>query len=592
MKTRRIAQILACVLVMLMVLTACSVKPEAKSDPAKEITLKMAVSSNYEVAANVLRDELKKIGITLEVDIFSDFGAFNLAFESGDYDVTIMDVTGSGSPDSALRSVFHSQGDYNMSKISDPNLDALLDKAATETPEVYANTYAQIEKLIYDEQTYSVPLLRVIYNYCVNSALKAELFTTPGVYLDFQDADYTDPALRETRPFTIAISMTPFSFDTLRGSDGSTYLTTQNCNIRMLRLDADRNITTDGALTKEYAVGEGNDSFYFLLRDDITYGRVENDQAIDTGVVVSAEDVIYSFKRGTGEISTPTNMASGYLSTIKTMEIITDVAALDEAKVSGTDTGIKTYFEDKIGTELKLAATRDDINGANGSYQVLKITTQDANPQFLTNLTATQVGIVNCDVVSKANEGITEENYDASTMVMYGDPGTLRKGDSYNNNMWFSGPYCINYIDDYGYYLLKNPGFAPGTSEEPMVKNVTVKQIPDSAAQYTAFRNGDIDWFQATASTYDTLKDDTSIKMITTGRLNIYGVYFRQEAGKPCNDINLRKAIAYAVNQDDHIAATGGYNAKVGSLLVMLNTGREHVYDIAKAQDYLAKVGG
>lgn len=586
MLTKRIA---AATFVLLILLSGCVKAPSTSSEP---VQVRLCAHVSAEQQANVLRDQLKKIGIDLVVDLLPDGGTLMGALESGNYELMLGEISGSGSPDSAYRSIVTVGGDFNLFGINDPELEALMDKAAAETPEVYATTYADVERMICEEKVYVTTLYRTTYFYAFSGAIdiSEDSIYAPGVYRDFGRIRYKDESLYDTRPFVSAISSgNSLSFDTLRGSDGSTYLTAQNVNIRLLRADADRNPTTVGALAKQYAVAEGNTTFYFLLRDDIRFGKVVDGKAVDSGVLVSAEDVLYSFDRMRDIIPTPTNMAKGYVDQITDMAILTDLAELSTVKASGTNKTILEALNEGLDKPLTALATgRDDVDGSQGKYEVVKIQTAEPFPQFLINLCGTQCGIVCKEVVSEANKGITTENYDPSTMVMYGDPSTLRKtSPEFNNNMYFSGPYCVLHIDDYGIYLQRNPGFASGTDDEPQIKDVTLRIIPDSAASYNAFRNGELDEFTASALQAAELEDDSKYGIVSTGRLNCPSLFYFLNGNSKCADANLRKAIKWAINQDEYIAVLGNIHKPVGSLFVMLDTGYLPKQDLTKAKEFL-----
>ena len=55
------------------------------------------------------------------------------------------------------------------------------------------------------------------------------------------------------------------------------------------------------------------------------------------------------------------------------------------------------------------------------------------------------------------------------------------------------------------------------------------------------------------------------------------------------NDINLRQAVRYAVNQDDIIAIKEGTVTRAHSTLTMIPTGNEWNADLAKSAEYLQK---
>ena len=87
------------------------------------------------------------------------------------------------------------------------------------------------------------------------------------------------------------------SLDPIRSIAPSVYGIDMNMYTRLLTLNDNDQITTDGSLSKDYAVAKSNDEFYFLLRDDDYFAKVEKGIAKKTTERVTADDVKFSLDR-------------------------------------------------------------------------------------------------------------------------------------------------------------------------------------------------------------------------------------------------------------------------------------------------------
>lgn len=592
-------KIIAILLCLMLVVSGCSLKTReeqtagtngdsnAKHDP---VEISLIAQNIVEKEANLVRDQLEKAGFSVKVNLYPDFGTFQTAEKTGTHDICIRNFSGAGSPDANTKPMFHSEGVFNREGYNDPELDELIDLAASQVPEVAFETYKNLEQMLVVDKAYTVPLFSGARTVAINKNVVDEdsidfggpmprwLFTT----------DYIDKSLRETRPYIMGINWSnPNSFDSLRGSDGSTWYARSNINVRLVLPDASGEIVTKNTLTKKYEIAEGNTEFYFLLRDDINFGKVVNGEAVDSGMLVAAEDAKYTYDRAIDPNAVPGNSGGSYLSAVKEVSIVTDIEELKNTKVSGSD---KTIFEslnegiDKPFTTL--AKDRNDVDNSAGKYQVLKIESHEPYPQLLLSLGATQLGIVPKEIVEKVNEGITVDNYDPSKDVLYGDPSTLEKGK--DHNMYFSGQYVLLYVDDYGTYIQRNPGFAPGTDEVAKIKDVVLKPITDNATQTAALRNGEIDEGSPAGQNIELCEADENVTVLKFPSVSYTGINFYMFGESKMKDENLRKAVLYAINQDEIISVMGAdMNFKVGSPLVMLDTGFYPKQDLVKSAEYL-----
>lgn len=574
-------------LAMLLIMSGCSEpEPEVQRDPVK-LTL-LALSAN-EKEANVVRDQLKKAGIELEVKIYPDNGTFVTATETGQYDMGIRGYSGAGSPDANVRGPFHSQGVWNITGCSDPDIDRLVDLAATQMPDVALETYKELEQALVVDKAVVMPLYNGKKTYAVNKNVvdPASIETSVGGARWLWCTDYVDKSLRDTRPYVMGISWAnPNNFDCLQGRDGSTYYQRTNINVPLIQCAMGGVVTTRGSLTKNYTASEGNLDFYFLLRTDINFGTVKDGKAVDTGMLVAAEDVKFTYDRAI-ENKTPGAVGASYLSYVKEVNIVTDLDVLKNAKTSGSDKSVfETLNEGLDKPFTALAANREGVNADEGKYQVVHISLKEPYPQQLVTLAAGQISIVPKEIIEKVNAGITNENYDPSKHVLYGDPNGLTQGT--DHGMYFSGQYVLLYVDDYGSYLERNPGFDPGGEDAALIKNVNMLVIADNTTQTAALRNGEIDEGAPTGENIKLCETDANIDVVKTPSVAVTSIYYYLMGESKLKDENLRKAISYAISQDEVIAVIGqDMCVPIGSNLCMLDTGFVPKQDLAKSKQYL-----
>lgn len=152
---------------------------EYNPDKAKEL-LAQAGASNLsltfyydESAANTkmaqtLQSQLSNVGVELVLEPVES-GTWWSTFGNGDYD-----LSRSGYPmeaantDSTYYDMFHSTGSFNVSRINNPEIDALLDEARAESDSAKRNElYIQVNQILADE-AYYIPLFftasMVVYN--------------------------------------------------------------------------------------------------------------------------------------------------------------------------------------------------------------------------------------------------------------------------------------------------------------------------------------------------------------------------------------------------------------------------------------------
>ena len=117
-----------------------------------------------------------------------------------------------------------------------------------------------------------------------------------------------------------------------------------------------------------------------------------------------------------------------------------------------------------------------------------------------------------------------------------------------------TGPYMLKEWNSGDSIVLEaNPNYFNG---EPIIKNVILRVIADSAVAFMALQNGEIDWMTETSCNWvdiATVLDGTTEGVVDYVEFasNCHTLIEDCSEGSPLADLNVRKAIAYAINRDD-----------------------------------------
>src|SRR5690606_4710164 len=194
------------------------------------------------------------------------------------------------------------------------------------------------------------------------------------------------------------------SLDPIKGNDGSINTLNTNMYVRLVNLTDDDVVTSDGSLSLNHTIAEGNSDYYFLLRDDINFAKITDKKAVDAGERVGADDVVFSLNRAKDKDSVPDHRTYSLHEHIKDAEVVTDLSELDSVKQSGGNGTIREALEDGLDVKIKeLVADKNDVNNKEGKYQVVKVTTTEPFPQVLNYLAHQSAGIVSKKQVESIN---------------------------------------------------------------------------------------------------------------------------------------------------------------------------------------------
>lgn len=587
---------------LVIVLAGCNVKTKDDAQPNQQepsdtatdtsgVTIELLGMSSNESDVNIIRDQLTKNGFNVKLNLQPDYGSYKAQQDAGNYDVALSSwTTVTGNPDYAVRSLFKTGGDYSI--MSDEEVDKLIDQAATETPEDAVNTYKQLEQRLVADKAYIAPLYISLKSQAFNKDVLDEnsVRLSKSRSLPWEDVDFKDQSKRATQPLILSQSISELtSLDPIKGNDGSINIINTNMNVRLINLTDDDKITSEGSLSYNHAIGEGNSEYYFILRDDIDFAKITNKKAEDSGERVGADDVIFSLNRAKDKNSVPDHRTYTLHEHINTVEAVTDLSALENTKISGGSESVKEALE--AGLDTKISSLVDDKNQAStkdGKYQVIKLTTTEPFPQVLNYLAHQSAGIVSKKQVESINT-YDVEKFDVNKDVPYGDQNTVTEGDKYNNTLYASGPYILSSKNDYEATFYKNPGYMKGTKHEPKIEEVKVRFIKDADSTLSALRSGEIHLYYGVPETkYDVVKGDSKLKLQTIESNAVSYLLFNTKNRDVATSDDLRKAVLYSINQDEILAYYNNNKIKAYSTLSpLVKTGNELTADPAKVKEFL-----
>lgn len=581
----------------LLVLTGClNTESDVNEGGSGEIdsgdnTVEILGMGSNEDDLNILRDQLTKNGFNVKLNIQPDYGSFTTQKEAGNYDLALNSwTTVTGNPDYAVRSLFTSEGDNSL--FADERADELINQASTELADEYVETYKELEQHIVFDQAYIVPL----YTSYKAQGVNHEIIDESSVRLPksraavWEAIDFTDTSKRDTEPLILQQAIgTLTSLDPIKGNDGSINTLNTNLYVRLVNLTDDDEIVSDGSLSLNHTIAEGNEEYYFLLRDDIEFAAVEDGTAVNTGELVGAEDVVFSLERAKNPNSVPDHRTYSLHENMEEISIVSDLSELDGDTADGRT--IREALEDGIDQEIEaLTSDKTEVDNSSGVYQVVKVTTTNPFPQVLNYLAHQSGGIVSKEQVEKINT-YEVEDYDVNTDIAYGDQSTVLEDSDQENTLYASGPYIMTYKNDYEAHFVENPGYMPGTDYEPNISEVIVRFIEDSDSALSALRNGEIHILNGVPENkYDIVEEDAKLTLQQNESNGVTYLAFNMEDKdrEIATNTELRQAVLYSINQDDIIEYYHGNKMPaVSTISPLVDTGLKLEADSDKVKELL-----
>lgn len=572
---------------------------ETKSDVEKESTtsptgdkpvIEVLGMASQEQDVNIVRDQLTKNGFEVKLNIQPDFGSFSAQRDAGNYDLALSSwTTVTGNPDYAVRGLFKTGGDY--SNTADEQIDTLIDEASTLIGDEAKEKYAELEQALVFDKAYIAPLyiskkFQGIYSKEVNP----DTVRLPKSRAQaWETISFNDTAKNTTEPLILHQAISSLtSLDPVKGNDGSINTLNTNMYVRLVNLSDTDEVVADGSLSYNYAIAEDNQSYYFVLRDDINFAKVENNQAVDTGDLVSAEDVVFSLERAKDEKAVPDHRTYSIHENIETVEVVTDITALESVQTANGDTVLDVLSQQLPAAIAEVVTSEADVDNAAGKYQVVKITTPTPFPQVLNYLAHQSGGIVSEAAVTAVNT-FDVESYDPNVHVAYGDQATVTEGATYANHLAASGPYVLVQKNDYEATFVKNPAYQAGTENEPKIDKVNVRFIQDNDSALSALRNGEIHVLQAVPETkLDVVEGDANLTLKTADSNAVSYLLMNPKGRDVSTSVDLRKAILYSINQDEFISYyQGNKKPAVSTVSPLVDTGLKLEADSAKVKEFI-----
>ena len=589
---KKLFALVLCIALVLTMLAGCGVKTKGTDTGTEheKVPITLLSLSSLETETNVVRDQLTKAGFDVTLSIQPDYGSLFTQVDARNYDIYLctMKVL-SGNPDYGCRSMFYSTGIDNDSKVVDAEVDRLIDLGASQLPQDYEETYAQLERYVVEEKAYFAPICRTMSSYGFNKNIVDASTITVGQskYLYWSQIDYVDESLRDTRPLVVCNDRVFGQFDPLT-CDG-THRVLANTNIKMLELDDNDNIVTNRALAYNYSIGEGNSTFYFVLRDNVGFYTAIDGELVDTGEKVGAEDVIFTYNRLRDPDAVPGHQVYDNYACISDVASVTDLSELENTVDAQTGKTVKEILEAGLPAPIsELVSSKNATNNAAGKYEVVKVTTSTPFPQILNFLCDYCSGIVSKKQVESINTPELLANYDPTKDTRYGDAQYLMEGSGKQNTLWCSGPYVIKSMNDYEAVCERNPAFMPGTEMAPAIKNITLKYIADKDASISALRSGEIDVTDnVPANQVQVVESDANLGLVSSLINGCIQMKFNLDEDHITNNEDIRKAILYSINQDEVVAVKNGLGGKCYTAMTMLKNDNDLIPDPNKVKEHL-----
>lgn len=158
-----------------------------------------------------------------------------------------------------------------------------------------------------------------------------------------------------------------------------------------------------------------------------------------------------------------------------------------------------------------------------------------------------------------------------------------------------TGPYkCVEYVPEEKYELVKNEYYWGG---EPDVDSITVLNVA-SDTKASAMLAGDLDIASGvSATTISLVEGNEDIEIVKVTGTREMDIEMNCREGRPTADVNLRRALSYAIDREvmAQIAGNGYaqplYTAFPASVGYNTELVEGQSYDVEKAKEYLALAG-
>jgi peptide/nickel transport system substrate-binding protein len=214
------------------------------------------------------------------------------------------------------------------------------------------------------------------------------------------------------------------------------------------------------------------------------------------------------------------------------------------------------------------------------------VTLSDVDPAFLGMMGRVQFAVYDSKL-AKEQGAVSEPGADQSDKA----------------EAWFlmhsagTGPFLLKeYVPKTRVVLERNPNYW-GTPAK--VDRVILQNMPDPAAQKLTLEKGDIDLaFDLTTDQAKALDTGKGAKLYTSRSLNQLFAFFNEDpaVGGPLSNVDVQRAIRYAIDYDGLVELVGGGAIKLPSIIQLgflgaLGPDAQFKTDLDKAKELMAKAG-
>lgn len=171
----------------------------------------------------------------------------------------------------------------------------------------------------------------------------------------------------------------------------------------------------------------------------------------------------------------------------------------------------------------------------------------------------------------------------------------IEEGNDFNKNPVGSGPYIFESWtpSDKSVFEKNENYFKP--EEASQFEKLELRVIPEGSSRTIALETGEIDInISVLTSDYDRIKENPDLGLYENTANQLYGLFFN-ETMEPFNNVDFRKAVMYALDQESIIQGSQmGLGERMTSILpskVLGSIDAMYSYDPEKAKEYLEKSG-
>ena len=204
-------------------------------------------------------------------------------------------------------------------------------------------------------------------------------------------------------------------------------------------------------------------------------------------------------------------------------------------------------------TDVAYSLNYDRSAGSDVAFGFTGVKSIVATDPYTVTVTLTQPQASWQYIPAEETSYIFEQQFQQAHKATFGNPGTLVMG---------TGPWMTDSLDaTKGADLLANPHWWGG---QVPIQHISLTFFANETSEALAFRAGEIDWVPQINSP-QAFASASGAKLQTVPSCG--NAFFGMNVTDPgWNDVHVRRAVAYALNRTDIIAANGGYAQPIYTL--------------------------